>query len=109
MIYDLAMNDQDLNNIRGVIKEEITASEGRVMAEVGKFVEDVILPAIEDKADKKDIARLESRMGNVETRLDNLDRKLDHFSAQAIKHEQEIKNIMSTPTIAHELNRKKTN
>lgn len=73
------MNNNDLRKLRVVIKEEVTTvvkkeisasekklmgeigkTEQRLLGEMGKFVEEELLPAIEKKADKTDIDRLEN-------------------------------------------------
>lgn len=41
------MTQDDLNQIRDVVKEEVVASEKRVMTEVGNFIEDKVLTVLE--------------------------------------------------------------
>jgi len=118
------MNKQDLNQIRTIVKEEVSTivkeevttivkeevsasekrlekrlseeigkSEKRVLGEIGKFVEDQLLPLIEEKADKSDIDRLE--------------RKIDHITGKVSEHDVRITRIESVPVVAHELKHKK--
>lgn len=95
---------KDLKGGRKALKEEIAASEKRlldeignsekrVLGEMGKFVEDELLPAIEEKADKTDIDRIE--------------RKLDYFGARVLEHGHRLDTIESLPTVVHELRIKK--
>lgn len=79
------MTDEDLRKIGKLISE----SETRVVGEVGKFIEDSILPTLEEKADKSDIDRLE--------------RKLDNITAKDLEQDHRLDEIKSLPTIAHEL------
>lgn len=121
------MIKQDLNEIRTLIKEEVSASEKRltgelaasekrlegkleasekrlvgeinksekkVLGEVGKFVTDELLPAIDEKADKADIERLE--------------RKIDLLGDKNAEFNSRITQIESIPIIAHELKHKKS-
>lgn len=61
----------------------------QLMADIGMFMEDHLFPMIEEKADKTDIDRLE--------------RKMDHISDKINGHDNRIKRIELTPTVAHEL------
>ncbi len=98
------MNDNDLKKIRVIVKEEVASSEKkllgeigkseqRVLGELGKFVTDELLPAIDKKADKTDIDRLEG--------------KLDYFSARTMENSHRLDTIESLPTVAHELRKKR--
>ncbi|MBI2021816.1 hypothetical protein HYS93_02975 [Candidatus Daviesbacteria bacterium] len=87
------MNDGDLKRISNLMDDKLTSSEQRILTEIGKFVEDQLLPAIEAKADKSDIDRLE--------------RKIDTISAQEMDQNQRLNTIESLPTIAHQLKKKK--
>lgn len=84
------MNDQDLKKIRVVVKEEIGSSEKRVLGEIGRFVEDELLPAIEEKAYKTD-------------QIDRIERKLDYFTARVMEHGYRLDTIESVPTVAQNL------
>ncbi|TSC64605.1 MAG: Uncharacterized protein G01um101493_85, partial [Microgenomates group bacterium Gr01-1014_93] len=64
-----------------------------IIAEVGQFVEDHLVPMIEEKADKSDIDRLESKLDRV------IDTSLDH--------ESRIRDIEQVSVVAHELRLKK--
>lgn len=79
--------------MRLVIKDEVVTSEKRVLNEIGKFMEDQLIPQLEEKADKADIERLE--------------RKFDHFSAKVIEHDKTLNDIKAIPVIAHALKPKK--
>ncbi len=63
------MSDEDLNKIGNLIDSKLDSklevTERRILAEVGKFVEDQILPAIDQKADKSDIDRLERKIDRI--------------------------------------------
>src|SRR5690348_3183470 len=72
------------------VKDEITDSEKRMVSkieeegkktreEIGDFIHDAVLHQLDEKADKKDIARLEDNMERME-------RKLDNYSAQIYKN-----------------------
>lgn len=84
------MTDQDFQKIGKLISN----SEVRIIGEVGKFIEDSLLPVLEQKADKSDIDRLE--------------RKLDRIAGQVTDHEQSLKQIKSIPVIAHTLKIKRS-
>lgn len=71
------------------LREEIHISDGRVMTDIGSFMEDNLFPMIEKKADKSDINRLE--------------RKLDKSVDTNLDHERRIKDIEQIPMVAHEL------
>lgn len=85
--------NEKLDNLSESLDEKFAAAEKRVLGEIGKFVEDEILPAIDEKADKADIDRIE--------------RKLDNFGARVMEHGQRLDTIEFLPTIAHELRVKK--
>ena len=75
--------------LRTMVKEEITASEGRI----GQFLEERVIPLIEQKADKTDIDRLEG--------------KLDNNIARTMEQGHRLDTLESLPMIAHELKVKK--
>lgn len=75
--------------LRIMVNEEITASEGRI----GQFLEERVIPLIDQKADKTDIDRLE--------------RKLDVQSVETMKHRHRLDTLEALPAIAHELKSKK--
>lgn len=79
------MTDQDLKKIRTIVKEEagsaeqrlrtelaskedlettVTSAEQRIVGEIGKFLEDHLLPIIDQKADKTDIDRIERKLNS---------------------------------------------
>lgn len=87
------MVDDYLKKIRSIVKEEVSSSEKRVTQDIGNFINDNLLPQLEEKADKSDIQRLE--------------RKLDNFSSQVIEQNHRFSKIESIPIIAHELKAKK--
>lgn len=115
------MNKSDLNEIRGVIKEEVTqivdqrvtdivdqrvtasekrleqkikASGEKIINEVAKFISDDIIPQFDEKADKSDIERLE--------------RKIDKSLDMCIDNKSRIKTIEQISVIAHELRSRKS-
>lgn len=78
------LTKNDLEQIRAVVKEEvhfeinisegkileavdekIRTSEKRIINEVGTFISDAILPQLDDKADKKDVQRLEQKLDSL--------------------------------------------
>lgn len=73
------MTNDDINKINKAISDNIVASEQRVIAEVGKFVEDHILPAIDQKADRKDLNKMAAKMENLADKsdIDRIERKID--------------------------------
>ena|SRR5260221_8659095 len=103
------MNDQDLQNIKTAIKEEINSSEKRfdvklvdlghqLMADLADFMEKSLFPMIEEKANKKDLRNLATKDD-----IGRLERKVDHFSGKVMEHDLQLKKIISTPTVALEL------
>ena len=87
------MNNNDLTQIRKIVKEEVSTSEKRIIGELGGFMEDHLLPIIDAKADKTDIDRIE--------------RKLDKFIDTSLHHENRIKAIEHIPVISHQLKTQK--
>ena len=81
------------------LKAELLASDKRVTDNVSNFIEETLLPMINERfdetADKADIDRIE--------------RKLDRLIDTSLDHEQRIKEIESVPVVAHELKRRKPN
>lgn len=59
------MTDQDLKKIRTIVKEEAGSAELRIVGEIGKFLEDHLLPILDQKADKTDIDRIERKLDRV--------------------------------------------
>ncbi|MFH0936743.1 MAG: hypothetical protein V1808_00405 [Candidatus Daviesbacteria bacterium] len=90
------MTDKDFLKM----KKLITGSEDGIVKEVGKFVNDILLPQLEEKADKNDMEKLGSR-------LDSIDRKLDRSLDKDIEQDQRLSKIESVPAVAHELKLKK--
>lgn len=96
------MTTNDLNQIRGVIKEEVGIVEERLdgkinqlSVDLGMVLEKNILPMIAEKADKSDIDRLESK----------LDKALD----KNIDLEKRVRDIEQVSVVAHELKSKNGN
>ncbi len=87
-------------DIRRFIDEKIGDSENRTIStlrkEFGDIVHDIILPQLDEKADKTDILRLESN-------VDRIERKLDNYSAQVYKNTDDINTLKQLPTISHDL------
>jgi hypothetical protein len=99
------MTNNDLKQIGTLIDEKLASSENRMLSEIGnsekrllseigKFVDDQLLPAIESKADKTDIDRLE--------------RKFDTTTGKLLDLEKVIDEVKSVPVIAHQLKIKKS-
>ncbi len=90
------MNDQDLKKVRSIVKEELKeelkVSESRILKEVGDFVEDQILPAIDQLSSK----------------IDGIGRRMDGLATEQGKHNLRITNIENLPTVAHELKTNKS-
>ena len=81
------------------LKAELLTSDKRVTDNVSNFIEETLLPMINERfdetVDKADIDRIE--------------RKLDRLIDTSLDHEQRIKEIESVPVVAHELKRRKPN
>ena len=80
------LDKSDLEQIKNIVQgtekrlsKEIQDSEARIIAETGKFIEDSIIPQLEEKADKTDIERLE--------------RKMDVTNAKIAKHDTAIQSL----------------
>lgn len=101
------MTDEDLKRIGKLI----TDSEERVISEMNSFVNNTLLPQLEEKADKADVKglekRLENRMDGIESRLDSIDRKLDRNLDKDLDQDQRLDKIEAVPTIAHQLKLKR--
>jgi len=87
------MNDEDLIKIGYLLDEKLSASEKRISAEIGDFIESNLLPQLEEKADKSDIDRIE--------------RKLDRSLAKDLEQDHRLGKMESLPVIAHQLKSKK--
>lgn len=102
------MNNDDLKKIGQLLDDRLAATEKRfearlderleeteknILVEIGRFVSDQLLPQIDEKADKKDIERLEH--------------KLDYYSARIMENGHRLDIIESLPTVAHELKLRK--
>lgn len=58
----------DVEKLRGEteeMREEIVKAEKRIINDVGEFISDSILPQLDDKADKKDVQRLEQKLDSL--------------------------------------------
>lgn len=97
---DLSQIKQLLNENNQIFDYKLKASESRVLGEIGKFISDNLLPALDEKADKTDVARLEAR-------FDQLEGKVDRFIDKSQDHENRIKAIEQVPTIAYVLSNSK--
>ncbi len=91
---NIASEQRVIKVVKELVKGEISASEKRILVEIGTFVTDEILPAIDEKADKSDIDRLE--------------RKIDQLADKNYEHDVRLKNIESIPAVAHQLRIKKS-
>ncbi|QQG40661.1 MAG: hypothetical protein HYV37_03850 [Candidatus Levyibacteriota bacterium] len=47
------------------LSKEVKKVEKRIINEVGKFIDQAILPQLDDKADKKDVERLEGKLDSL--------------------------------------------
>lgn len=77
------------NGLRGEIKEEIVASENRVIQGILEFFRDHVMPVIDENAGKTDVERIE--------------RKLDRYIDKTIDLESRVDDIELLPIVAHEL------
>jgi len=71
------------------VREEIAASEKRIVKDIVDFVSDHLIPIIDEKADKTD--------------MDRVERKLDLYIDKTIVLKSRVDDIESLPTVAHEL------
>lgn len=65
---DTTLIKSDVEKLRGEMDElrgEIKIAEKRIISEVGEFIDDRILPQLDDKADKKDVQRLEQKLDSL--------------------------------------------
>lgn len=63
----VASEERIKNELEARIESKILASEKRIIREIGDFVDDHLLPQIDEKADKKDLVRLEKRVNRLES------------------------------------------
>lgn len=93
------MNDDDLKKIGKLILD----SEERIITEMGSFVNDTILPQIEEKADKSDLENLATKDD-----INRVERKLDRVTGNDMVQNKRLSDIESIPTIALQLKIKKS-
>lgn len=123
------MNKSDLNEIRGVIKEEVSQI---VKNEVTKIVDERVVVIVDERVTASE-KRLEQKIKASEEKMisevakfisndilpqldekadksdiERLERKLDRALDMSIDHESRIKNIERIPVIAHELKSRKS-
>ncbi len=74
--------------------------EHKVKKIILEAIQEVVIPAMEDLADKEDIKKLDNRMSAVENRMDALenrvgqmDRKLDIMTGKVFEHDTKIKKM----------------
>lgn len=79
----------EIDSVENSLRQEILASEKRVVKGFVDFVSDSLMPLIDDKAGKTDIDRIEH--------------KLDNLSARTMESSHRLDVIESIPVIAHEL------
>lgn len=96
------MTNDDLKQIDTIMDKKLTAAEARLKEEIGNFMEDTLLPLINERFDAVD-ERLEETAADI----GRIDRKFDRLLDANLDHERRIKNIESIPVIAHELKRRK--
>ncbi len=92
------MSDEDLKKIGDLI----TDSEKRLVIEVSNFVNNTILPQLDEKSDKADLEFLASK-----TDIDRLERKLDRIFDKDLEQDQRLGDLESISLVAHELKLKK--
>lgn len=89
--------DKKISLVEEKLRTEMLVSDKRVTDNISSFMEDTLLPWINNRfdetADKADIERIE--------------RKLDRVIDTNQDHERRIKDIESVPVVACELKRKK--
>lgn len=78
---EIGLTEKHLRGEMGSLKAEVVASEKRVISEIVDFVQDQLMPLIDDKADKKDI--------------DNSITRTDFLSDKVGEHDVRLKNIES--------------
>lgn len=91
------MATNDLKQIDELLQKRLAESESRVMAEVGKFMEDYLFSRI---------GNLEDGQERLETTVDRIDRKLDRALDTITDHENRVKVIEQVPVVAHDLKQK---
>lgn len=84
---------KEIANGKKAFKEEIVASENRVVKGILEFITEHIMPVIDEGADKTDVERVE--------------RKLDSYIDKTLVLKSRVEEIESLPTVAHELRIKK--
>lgn len=122
------MTNNDLNQIRGVIKEEIDSALEPIKETLGdhtKILTDhtktldnhtKILTDHTEKLDNlwdqtvtltEDMAEVKDDITNLNVKLDQIDRKFDNSLDKEIEQDQRLEMIESIPTIAHQLRKSK--
>lgn len=129
------MTDEELKKIRVIVKEEISASEKRLIVRVNesskKLTSEIVkseerLIVRMDESDRKVMTEIgefiekqilpeiekkadKSDIENLATKIDieRLERKLDHYSDKITEHGSRLNDLETLPIIAHELKAKK--
>ena len=65
------MSDGDLKKIGLLIDEKLVASEQRLSSEIGKFIEENILTALEEKATSAEVNRLQNSLDRFGDKLES--------------------------------------
>lgn len=93
------MVGNDLKQMDELLQKRLAESESRVMAEVGKFMEDYLFSRI---------GNLEDGQERLETTVDRIDRKLDRALDITLDLENRIKAVEQIPVVAHDLKQKRS-
>lgn len=97
--------DKKLTSVEIRLKEEILNSGKRIIDNIGNFMEETLLPMINERFNAVE-EELDTKADKTD--IDRIERKLDRLVDTDLDHEHRIKDIESIPVIAHELKRRKT-
>lgn len=96
----LVANSISVSEVR--LTKLISDSEERIIREIGGFINNTIIPQLDEKADKVDLQSLASKSD-----IDRLERKLDRVFAKDAEQDYRLDRLESIPVIASELRLKK--
>ncbi len=94
------MISDDLNQIRGVVKEEINTALEPVVKKLDVLWDQTVKLT-------EDVDEVKVTVNKLEGRADQIDRKLDKVIDTQIDHGNRLEDIEQLPVIAHELKLKK--
>lgn len=97
--------DKKMTSVETRLKEELLNSGKRIIGDIGNFMEETLLPMINERFDAVE-EELDTKAEKAD--IDRIERKLDRLVDTDLDHERRIKDIESIPVIAHELKRRKT-